>query len=165
MLDDERAALVPIPYKLFSHTNTQGKFHTNRCSAKRQPPFDAAKFSPFSPARLARSRSLTLGHVVRLKDLTLVRCAVTVHGESSVVLLLPKVLLSESDSSAERNLSTDDTVTAKESEWAEEEGFELADAGRNGRRRDSFVSAKRVCLRWCKDVPDGENARERESAF
>ena len=28
VLLDERAAEVPMPYRLFSHTNTQGRFHT-----------------------------------------------------------------------------------------------------------------------------------------
>lgn len=111
VLELERAAEVPIPYKLFSQTKTHGRFQTaargrkeGRKTKKRSAP---PTQSPPQPAR-------TLGHVVRLKDLTLVGSAVAVHGEGGVLVVLAEVLLRKGDAGTERDLSADDTVTAKE---------------------------------------------------
>jgi hypothetical protein len=57
---------------------------------------------------------LTLGHVVRLKDLSLIASSISVHGERRVVLVLSKVLLGEGDSGSERNLGADNTVATEE---------------------------------------------------
>lgn len=53
-----------------------------------------------------------LGHVVGLKDLTLVGGTVTVEGEGGG--LVAKVLLSERDTSSQGNLGTDNSVSSKE---------------------------------------------------
>ena len=54
-----------------------------------------------------------LGHVVGLKDLTLVACTITIEGEAGSILA--KVLLSESETGTNWYLRADDTVTAEES--------------------------------------------------
>jgi hypothetical protein len=53
-----------------------------------------------------------LGHVVSLKDLTLVGSTITVKGDGNVLLAL--VLIGKGKTSTNGNLSTDDTVTAVE---------------------------------------------------
>lgn len=68
--------------------------------------------APASPG-IARREERTLGHVVRLKDLSLVARSVTVHGKGRVVLVLAEVLLRERDTSSEGNLSANDSVSTE----------------------------------------------------
>jgi hypothetical protein len=68
--------------------------------------------------RESKSQKRTLSHVVSLKHLTLVGSSISVHGKSGVVAILSEVLLSEGDSCAEGDLSSDDSVAAEEAvEW------------------------------------------------
>ena len=51
-------------------------------------------------------------HVVSLKHLTLVGSTISVHGKRHG--LVTEVLLRKGDTSSDRNLSTDDSVSSKE---------------------------------------------------
>lgn len=117
VLDDERAAEVPMPYRLFSQTKTQGRFQTACAQSVK-----SASSLRSSPDERERTRRRTLGHVVRLEDLALVRRAVAVHGERGVLVVLAEVLLRESDAGAERHLRADDTVAAEEAASGSEGG-------------------------------------------
>jgi hypothetical protein len=59
-----------------------------------------------------RRRELETNHVVSLEDLTLVGSSITVHGEGDG--LLAEVLLGESDTGSDGDLSSDDTVSSEE---------------------------------------------------
>lgn len=98
---DDRSADVPIPYLLFSHVKTTGRFQSLAC-------FIRQKIS--QPPQLGASH--TTCHVVRLKDLSLVGSTITVHRERDRLLVV--VLLRESDTGTDRYLGTDDTVTTVE---------------------------------------------------
>lgn len=102
VLLDDLADEVPMPYRLFSHTKTQGRDQTVSISVSTS---DSER----------KEMELTLGHVVGLEYLALVGGSVSIHGESSVILVLSEVGLRECDTSSQGNLSSNDTVSSEES--------------------------------------------------
>jgi len=130
---DDLSAGVPIPYLLFSQTNTQGRFQSLAWKKNETEATPMKVSFAFLPDRLLDEKTSFLqrkterpsstdddlfvkreitDHVVRLEDLTLVGSSISVHSESDGLLL--EVLLSERDSSSDGDLSSDDSVSSKE---------------------------------------------------
>lgn len=65
---------------------------------------------------MSKREKRTFSHVVSLEHLPLVTSSISVHGESSMFVILTEVLLCESDTSSQRNLRSNDTVSTEETE-------------------------------------------------
>ena len=87
-----------MPYLLFSHTKTQGRFHSLACKRL--------------STSVGRSTIFSAHHVERLEDLTLVGGTIAIQAECDGILLL--ILVRESDACTHWYLRAHDTVPAKE---------------------------------------------------
>lgn len=109
VFEELRSAEVPIPYLLFSQTNTHGRSHSFACN----------------------DVSITLNvyntvthHIERLEDLTLVAGTVSVHRVGRKRLV--QVFLCERKACTDGHLRTDDTVATKERLGEDVHGTTLA---------------------------------------
>lgn len=91
-----------------------------------------------------------LGHVERLEDLTLVGSSIAVKRDGGVLLAL--VLVCESQTSTDRNLSADDTVATVEALCEHVHGSSLS-------VRDTLTTAEKLA----DDGLDGSTAHQSES--
>lgn len=109
VFEELRSAEVPIPYLLFSQTNTHGRSHSFACD-------------DISIARNVYCS--TTHHVERLEDLTLVAGTVSVHRVGSERLV--HVFLCKRKACADGHLRTDDSVATEERLGEDVHGTTLA---------------------------------------